>query len=105
MLILGLDSAVAATDLWCVVATVNIFFSPRSSKTAAAIAAPSSGSVLAPISSKIKMLEEIELKPYQVKRLELDLFTFALRRFQLSIQMTEEKRYTRAGGGSPGRPP
>ena len=51
------------------------------------------------------MLEEIELKPYQVKVLELNLFTFALRRFQLSIKMTKEKRCARAGGGSPGRPP
>ena len=54
---------------------------------------------------RIKMLEDIELKPYQVKRLELNLFTFALRRFQLSIKMTKEKRCARAGGGSPGRPP
>ena len=51
------------------------------------------------------MLEEIELKPFQVKRLELNFFTFALRRFQLSIKMTKEKRCARAGGGSPGRPP
>ena len=51
------------------------------------------------------MLEDISLKPYQVKRLELNLFNFALRRFQLSIKMTKEKRCARAGGGSPGRPP
>ena len=51
------------------------------------------------------MFEEIELKPYQVKRIELNIFTFALRRFQLSIKMTKEKRCTRAGGGSPERPP
>ena len=51
------------------------------------------------------MLEDIELKPYQVKILELNLFTFALRRFQLSIKMTKEKICTRAGGGSPERPP
>ena len=48
-------------------------------------------SLLAPIPSQNKMLEEIGLKPYQVKILELNIFTFALRRFQLSIKMLEER--------------
>ena len=51
------------------------------------------------------MLQDIELEPYQVKILESILFTFALRRFQLSIKMTKEKICARAGRGSPGRPP
>ncbi len=51
------------------------------------------------------MLQDIELEPYQVKIMESNLFTFALRRFQLSIKMTKEKICARAGGGSPGRPP